>query len=115
MKYGYRMCNCTIEQFQEYTKHCYQWKQTPEPLREFGTVQFDSIEQAVDKVCHVLIPKEHATLGNAKWSLEQDNTLLVKSLSFESNGDAVMYQEAVERAWALGGHLDPRVEQSYHE
>jgi len=115
MKYGYRMYDCSVEQFEEYNNHCYEFKQAPEPLKKFGSLTFESVDQAVDKVCHILIPKAHSTLGNTKWSLMDDNTLLIKELQFNNNKDAELYQEAVERAWALGGHLDPRVEQSYHE
>ena len=115
MKYGYRMCNCTIEELHKYFQHCYDVKKPQMPMAEFGAVQFTSVKQAISMVRHTLIPQEHNNLADTSWTLAQENTMLFKEITFETKNNATLYQEAVERAWALGGHLDPRTEQSYHE
>ena len=115
MKYGYRMCNCTIEELHKYKQHCYNVKKPITPIAEFGAVQFTSVKQAIAMIRHILIPQEHNNLADTSWTLAQENTMLLKEMKFEIKNNATLYQEAVERAWALGGHLDPRTEQSYHE
>ena len=115
MKYGYRMCNCTLEELRTYQEHCYQHKKTFAPIEKFGAVKFTSVEHAKSLIRHILIPQEHAKQADASWTLAKDNTMLVKEIAFKTKHNAELYQEAVERAWALGGHLDPRTEQSYHE
>ena len=115
MKYGYRMCNCTIEESLKYFQHCYDVKKPRTPMAEFGALQFESVEQAISMIRHTLIPQEHNDLANTSWTPAQENTMLLKEISFKTKQDAELYQEAVERAWALGIHLDVRTEQSYHE
>ncbi len=115
MKYGYRMCDCTVDELNIYKDHCYQHKKILTPMVEFGAVKFTSVEQAKSLIRHILIPQQHADLADASWTLAKENTMLLKEIKFKTKHDAELYQEAVERAWALGGHLDPRTEQSYYE
>jgi len=109
------MYNCSLQEIDKYKQHCYLLKKTPTLLAEYGAVKFASVEHAVEMIRHILIPVEQDSLANTTWTLAEANTLLLKEVTFEAKEDAELYQEAVERAWALGGHLDPRVEQSYYE
>lgn len=113
MKYGYRMFQCDIEELEKYKSHCYNIKKEPTPAEKFPYRSFTSIEQAKALVGHVLVPSSARLLGQERWTLEGD--MLIKQVTFESDADANTYQTAIERAWAMGGHLDPRVEQSYYE
>lgn len=113
MRYGYRMFDCEIEDLQKYKQRCYESKKEPNPSDVFSYKTFASIQQAQSLIGHVLVPASARKLANEYWTL-QDN-MLIKEVHFDSNADAVEYQTAIERAWALGGHLDPRVEQTYYE
>ena len=112
MKYGYKMFDCNIEEFENYTRSCYNLKLAPEYSKKFKLRRFTDVDEAIKAMGHVYIPYEDRAVGNEVWSLE-DGCLLWKQVSFKTDADAVTYQTAIERAWALGGHLDPRVEQSY--
>ena len=113
MKYGYRMFDCEIKDLYKYKQRCYDSKKEPNPSDVFSYKTFDSIQQAQSLIGHVLIPASARHLGRERWTLE--GNMLIKEVTFDSGADANTYQTAIERAWAMGGHLDPRVEQSYHE
>jgi len=114
-KYGYKMFNCTLEQIKEYKHHCYFLKKAEQPQNEFNYIKFLNIEDGIKKIKNIFIPTEHKYLGNTTWELNESNELLIKKICFTNYKDAELYQEAIERAWALGGHLDPRVEQIFYD
>lgn len=76
---------------------------------EFPFKNFESIEQAKTLIKHRLIPDTAEQLAQTNWSLSEDKQTLTKTLIFDSKEKRQLYQEAVERAWALINHLDYRV------
>ena len=114
MKYGYRMYDCTMEQFLEHRQQCYENKTEHDPREMFEYKIFPSVEKARAMIKHILVPASDGRLGQETWTLQED-TLLIKEVRFESEAHANTYQTAIDRAWALGGHLDHRVEQSYYD
>lgn len=114
-KYGYRMYNCTRQQLEEYNKQQYSTKKQVEPGIEFGYKTFDDIDHGIREINSIFVPEEHGNLPLVNWKLTESNTLLIKVISFYHFDDRTLYQCSVERAWALGGHLDPRVEQIFYD
>lgn len=113
-KYGYRMFDCSIGQLNRYLGNCYDLKKTPIFTDQFSFVKFQNVEDAIKKINSIFIPAHHGTLPKVEWSLHGDD-LLVKELLFYKIDDQFLYQTSVERAWALGGHLDPRVKQYFYD
>jgi hypothetical protein len=115
-KYGYKMFDCSIEEIRRYNHdECYLFKKQSNPSEKFNYVTFLDVADAVRKINSIFIPEAHGYLPKIKWSLEDSNQLLVKELWFYTAEDQDLYQYAVQRAWALGGHLDIRVEQHYYD
>lgn len=114
-KYGYKMFDCSREEVKKYFDKCYNIKKTPTPSEIFSYVKFLNVEDAIQKINSVFIPAHHGNLPEIKWSLSESNSLLIKEIWFYTYQDQYRYQTAVERAWALGGHIDPRVEQFYYD
>ena len=115
-KYGYKMFDCTVEQIIRYNHdECYMLKRPSNPSEKFRYVTFDDVDDAVKRINSVFIPKEHGELPKIKWSLHEDHQLLIKEIWFYETKDQDLYQQSVERAWALNGHLDVRVEQQYYD
>ena len=114
-KYGYRMYNCTEQQLKEYTMKQYTIKKKHQPGVEFGYKTFNDIDHAIMEINSVFVPAEHGNLPLTHWKLTESNTLLIRVISFYHFDDQILYQCSVERAWALGGHLDPRVEQIFYD
>jgi len=113
-KYGYKMFDCTIQQMQEYNASCYDVKETPNPRERFPYVNFNSVDSAVKLINSVFIPPHHGNLPSVEWRLQAPD-LLVKEITFHKYEHQALYQTSIERAWAMGGHLDPRVEQHYYD
>jgi hypothetical protein len=113
-KYGYKMFDCSVEEIKDYTDYCYKHKNIPQP-QVFSYVRFTNVEEAIERINAVFIPASHGNLPKTEWSLSESNSLLIKEIWFYEYKDQDLYQCAVERAWALGGHLDPRVEQHYYD
>ena len=114
-KYGYRMYNCTREQLEEYLMNCYNIKKHPTPADKFGYRIFNDINHAIREINSIFVPTSHGNLPLVHWKLAESNTLLIRVISFYEFNDQTLYQCSVERAWALGGHLDPRVEQIFYD
>lgn len=114
-KYGYRMYNCTRQQLQEYKMKQYSKKKKENPRIEFGYKTFKDTDHAIREINSIFVPNEHGNLPLIHWKLTESNTLLIKVISFYEFNDQTLYQCSVERAWALGGHLDPRVEQIFYD
>ena len=115
-KYGYKMFDCTKEQLIRYNHdECYMQKRPSNPSEKFQYVRFNSVDDAVKRINSMFIPTEHGNLPKVEWSLQDNNQLLIKEIWFYDRNDAYLYQCAVERAWALNGHLDVRVEQQYYD
>lgn len=114
-EYGYKMFNCTLQEWHNHDLDSYAHRVSHTPDVRFGYVKFNSIDEAVGSIKNVFVPAEHGQLGEIKWRLDEDQTLLTKTISFSNDDDSRLYQLAIERAWALGGHLDPRVEQLYYD
>ena len=114
-KYGYKMFDCSLDEWKNYTRECYNRKKSPIFSEKFEYTQFLNISDAVSKIDSIFIPASHGNLPEIKYSLHDSNELLIKEVSFYAFEDQRLYQCAVERAWALGGHLDPRVEQHYYD
>ena len=115
MKYGYKMFDCTLDQWKQFIDHSYDVKKVPDPENKFSYVQFQNCEEAISRIRSVFVPKSHGNLPKVKWTLTDRNTLLVKEIEFVTNEHSLLYQKAVERAWALGGHLDKRVKQIFYD
>jgi hypothetical protein len=114
-KYGYKMFDCSLEEMRQYNNNCYYIKKSPNPSEQFNYVTFADVETAVKKINSVFIPAEHSILPKVQWSLQELSQLLIKEIWFYTYEDQQLYQCAVERAWALGGHLDFRTEQHYYD
>lgn len=114
-KYGYKMFDCSIEEIKNYMKNCYYIKKTPMPSEQFSYVRFSNVEDAINRINSIFVPADHGNLPRIKWSLSESNRLLIKEIWFYTYKDQQLYQCAVERAWALGRHLDVRVEQHYYD
>lgn len=114
-KYGYRMFDCSLKDMDNYLNNCYAIKKTPTPSAEFSYFKFTNVEDAIMKINSIFIPENHKNLPKIVWSLQESNQLLVKEVWFYNYNDRHLYQCAVERAWALGNHLDIRVEQHYYD
>jgi hypothetical protein len=114
-KYGYRMYDCSVEELKNYTKQCLIVKKMIAPATQFGYRIFDSIEHGINSINSIFVPADHGNLPAVHWQLEDGNTLLVKTIEFYNPVDQTLYQSSVERAWALGGHLDPRVDQVFYD
>jgi len=116
-KYGYKFYNCTIEEWKRnfFEQYRYRTNRTVHEKIPFEFLKFESIEQGIEVIKNIFIPAEHEFLPQIKWSLREKNTLLLKELVFKNEEDATLYQTAVERAWALFGHLDVRVKQIYYD
>ena len=114
-KYGYKMFDCSIEQMEQYLTECYNNKIPPDCKEKFSYLTFLNVVDGIEKINSIFIPQEHKNLPKTVWSLQESNQLLIKEIWFYSFDDRHLYQSAVERAWALGGHLDIRVEQHYYD
>lgn len=115
-KYGYRMFDCTKEQLIRYNHdECYMQKRPSNPSEKFNYVTFEDVDDAVKRINSVFIPMSHGELPKVQWSLHDNNRLLIKEIWFYESKDQDLYQQSVERAWALNGHLDVRVEQQYYD
>ena len=114
-KYGYKMFDCSVQEIKDYTNYCYKHKKTPLLPRVFPYVRFTNVEDAIGRINAIFIPEAHGNLPKTEWSLAESNSLLIKEIWFYESKDQDLYQCAVERAWALGGHLDARVEQHYYD
>jgi hypothetical protein len=114
-KYGYKFFDCSAEEMRQYNHDCYVLKKNAHPSEKFNYVTFADVETAVKKINSVFIPVEHGDLPYIEWSLQDSDQLLIKEIWFYTYADQQLYQSAVERAWALGGHLDPRVQQFFYE
>ena len=111
-KFGYKMFDCTAQQFlQNADQNNYYKKNKFTNENQFKFVTFKTVEEAIGKINCVYIPEQHGKLPKTVWSLQQSNTLLLKEIWFYNYNDRYLYQCAVERAWALGSHSDPRVKQ----
>jgi len=113
--YGYKMFDVTMSDWKQYIHDCYYHKIAYQPNNKFKYVRFLSINDAIVKIKNIFIPPAHENLAKITWQLEEERTLLIKKIEFSSDMDSELYQQAVERAWALGGHLDQRVEQIYYD
>ena len=113
-KYGYKMFDCTVSDFSQYLRDCYRYKKKSTPEKKYDFVRFTDVDSAINMIRNIFIPKEHEHIAEISWSLEENNTLLVKQIAFREYESQELYQNAVERAWALGGHLDTRVHQIYY-
>ena len=113
--YGYKMFDATMYVWNQYVRDCYNHKMAHQPNKKFKYVRFLSINDAILKIKNIFIPPAHEKLAKITWQLEEEQTLLIKKVEFSSDMDSELYQQAVERAWALGGHLDQRVEQIYYD
>ena len=109
------MFDCSVQEIKDYTNYCYKHKKTPLLPRVFPYVRFTNVEEAIGRINAIFIPEAHGNLPKTEWSLAESNSLLIKEIWFYESKDQDLYQCAVERAWALGGHLDPRVEQHYYD
>ena len=114
-KYGYKMFDCSLEQLRQYNDECYRAKKMSNPSEKFNYAYFLNITDAVKNINSVFIPAEHGAVPKINWSLQDLGQLLIKEIWFYTHEDQQLYQSAVERAWALGGHLDPRVQQFFYE
>ena len=116
-KYGYKLYNCTMEEWKSNLLQDYEFRKnrTAEEKPPFEFLKFESIEQGIELIKNTFIPAEHEFLPQIKWSLREKNTLLLKELIFKNEEDAKLYQTAIERAWALFGHIDIRVKQIYYD
>ncbi len=114
-KYGYKMFDCSLEEMVQYNNDCYVIKKSPNPSEQFNYITFADVETAVKKINSVFIPAEYSILPKVQWSLQELSQLLIKEIWFYTYEDQQLYQCAVERAWALGGHLDLRTEQHYYD
>lgn len=114
-KYGYRMLDCAKEDLEKYILKCYEIKTIPNPSKIFSYVTFSNVDDAIKKINSVFIPARDGNLPKTEWSLSQSNSLLIKEIWFYTHQDQHQYQCAVERGWALGGHLDQRVEQVFYD
>lgn len=109
------MFDCSREEIKKYFDKCYNIKKPPIPSEIFSYVTFLNVEDAIQKINSVFIPAHDGNLPKTEWSLSESNNLLIKEIWFYTYQDQHLYQSAVERAWALGAHLDPRVEQHYYD
>jgi len=109
------MFDCSLDECKLYEQECYQRKKITMFSEKFEYTQFLNISDALTKINFLFIPKVHGDLPEIKYSLQESNKLLIKEIWFYNYEDQQLYQCAVERAWALGGHLDPRVEQYYYD
>jgi hypothetical protein len=114
-KYGYKMFDCSLEEMRQYHHDCHWFKRLVNPSEKFKYVTFFDTTDAVKKINSVFIPAKHGDLPKVQWSLQESSQLLIKEIWFFKYEDQQLYQCAVERAWALGGHLDLRVEQHYYD
>ena len=110
--YGYRIFDCSVEEFENYNRECYDRKKQPNPIERFAYTNFESVDHAVGLINQIFIPSACGDLPRKQWKLKDQQTL-IKEIWFYEHDHQYLYQCAVERAWALGGHLDPRVEQFY--
>ena len=115
IKYGYKMFDCSKEEILKYNEECYKFKKQLNKSERFNYVIFSDVADAIKKINCIFIPKIHGDLPKIKWSLIDSDQLLIKEIWFFECMDRYLYQCAVERAWALGGHLDTRVEQHYYD
>jgi len=113
--YGYKMFDATMSDWDSYAHHCSNNRIDSQPNTKFKYVRFLSIKDAIVKIKSTFVPPAHEKLAQINWRLDKEQTLLVKTVKFSSVADSELYQQAVERAWALGGHLDRRVEQIYYD
>jgi len=105
-----------LEEIRKYRHdECYAVKKQPNPSEKFNYITFSDIAEAVKKINSVFIPFTHGDLPKIQWSLDESKKLLIKELWFYTHEDQYLYQCAVQRAWALGGHLDYRVEQHFYD
>lgn len=114
-KYGYKMFECSLEELFQYKRDCSDVKKQINPAEKFNYVTFATIADAVHKINSRFIPTVHGDLPKIQWSLDQSRQLLIKEIEFYNYEDQHLYQSAVERAWAIGGHLDPRVQQFFYD
>ena len=116
-KYGYKFYNCTMEEWKRNFFGDYEIRKnrTAQETIPFEFLKFESVKQGIELIKNVFIPAEHEFLPLIKWSLHEKNTLLLKEVVFKNEQDAKLYQLAVERAWALFGHLDSRVIQIFYD
>jgi len=108
--YGYKMFDCTLAEWQAYEKECYRDRRRLDATSRFSYLKFKSINEGIVLIRNIFIPKEHEKLATIEWRLEDKSEKLIKKVFFYNKKDSELYQIATERAWALGGHLDPRVE-----
>lgn len=113
--YGYKMFDCTLDDWNKYVFNCWDKKVSPNPTTIFPYMKFNSIDEGIDMIGNYFIPAEHEKLATIDWEIKEDQTLLIKNVTFSNQSDSELYQTAVERAWALGGHLDLRVKQIYYD
>ena len=115
MKYGYMMYDCTIDEMQKHKADCYDLKRESDPASVFGYYKFANVQDAVERINSLYVPMEHGDIPHVEWQLDESGTLLIKEITFDKPEDQTLYQDAVERAWALGGHLDVRVQQIFYD
>lgn len=106
--YHYRMYDVDVSTYLAKQTELYESKDMAQAV-EFPFKNFESIEQAKTAIKHRLIPDTAEQLAQTNWSLSEDKQTLTKTLIFDSKEKRQLYQEAVERAWALINHLDYRV------
>ena len=116
-KYGYKFYNCTMEEWKHNFFKDYEIRKnrTAQEKLPFEFLKFESVKHGIKLIKNVFVPPEHEFLPVVKWSLHEKNTLLLKEVVFKNKQDAKLYQLAVERAWALFGHLDSRAKQIYYD
>jgi len=109
------MFNCSAEDIKKYNNECYRVKKQPRPFDKFSYLTFLNVKDGINKINSIFIPAEHGILPKVQWSLLESDQLLIKEIWFYTYEEQYLYQCAVERAWALGGHLDSQVEQYYYD
>lgn len=109
------MFDCSVEELNLYNRKCYVTKKMPTPAKKFDYRHFDNLNDAIDTLKFIFVPMRHGDLPFVSWELLEKNTLVVKTVAFYNFEDQYLYQNSVERAWALGGHLDPRVQQFFYD
>ena len=113
-KYGYKMFDCSIEELHHYIRECYRLKEPVIFEEKFDYINFESVEHATEVIKSAFIPHSHGLLPYVRWRLHDKQTL-IKERWFYEYGDQNLYQCAIERAWALGRHLDQRVRQLWYD
>ena len=84
-RYGYKMYNCSLAEWNKYKDRKFHMKKNEDPAVIFGFMEFDTVETAQNKINSVFIPFEHGLLPRTTWTLSNDKTLLVKEIVFENN------------------------------